>query len=121
MSAIAVAIGVATAAAVVGTAYSISSGEKAKKAQEQALRQQTQEQNRLAAEAAAQQQRSEAAIIQSQKRQEEALAQRARTAAVRATTGQEGMAGGPTSTMLTGPTGVNPQELSLGRSTLLGG
>ncbi len=30
-------------------------------------------------------------------------------------------AGGPTSTMLTGPMGVNPQELSLGRSTLLGG
>ena len=109
------------AATGAGLGYTIASGEAAKSAQEKALRQQTQEQNRLAAEAAAQQQRSEAAIIQSQKRQEEALAQRARTAAVRATTGQEGMAGGPTSTMLTGPTGVNPQDLALGRSTLLGG
>jgi hypothetical protein len=29
--------------------------------------------------------------------------------------------GGPSSTMLTGPGGVDPTQLSLGRSTLLGG
>jgi hypothetical protein len=31
------------------------------------------------------------------------------------------MGGGPSSTMLTGPMGVNPQELQLGRTSLLGG
>ncbi len=34
---------------------------------------------------------------------------------------EQGAMGGPASTMLTGPTGVNPQDLALGRSTLLGG
>jgi hypothetical protein len=34
---------------------------------------------------------------------------------------QEGAQGGPSSTMLTGPMGVNPQDLQLGRSSLLGG
>jgi hypothetical protein len=31
-----------------------------------------------------------------------------------------GMSAGPNTTMLTGPSGVDPQALSLGRSTLLG-
>jgi hypothetical protein len=34
---------------------------------------------------------------------------------------QESAQGGPSSTMLTGPMGVNPQDLQLGRSSLLGG
>jgi hypothetical protein len=33
----------------------------------------------------------------------------------------EGSMGGPSGTMLTGPMGVNPQDLQLGRSSLLGG
>ena len=33
---------------------------------------------------------------------------------------QEGAAGGPSATMLTGPQGIDPSQLSLGRSTLLG-
>jgi hypothetical protein len=33
----------------------------------------------------------------------------------------EGAGGGPSGTMLTGPQGVSPQDLALGRSSLLGG
>lgn len=34
---------------------------------------------------------------------------------------QQQASGGPSSTMLTGPMGVNPAQLTLGKSTLLGG
>jgi hypothetical protein len=86
--------------------------DSAKNAQEKALRQQTQEQNRLAAQAAMQQRRSEQAIAGAQRREPNVQAIMA---------GAQEAATGPTSTMLTGPTGVNPQDLALGRSTLLGG
>ena len=33
---------------------------------------------------------------------------------------QEGAGGGPSATMLTGPQGIDPSQLSLGRNTLLG-
>jgi hypothetical protein len=100
------------AATGAGLGYTIASGESAKNAQEKALRQQTQEQNRLAAQAAMQQRRSEQAIAGAQRREPNVQAIMA---------GAQEAATGPTSTMLTGPTGVNPQDLALGRSTLLGG
>lgn len=34
---------------------------------------------------------------------------------------QEAAKGGPSSTMLTGPSGIDPSALTLGKSTLLGG
>jgi Flp pilus assembly protein TadB len=103
----------ALAAGGAALGYTISSGESAKKAQEQALRQQTQAQQEQATMAAAQQERSMTAMRRTQMRQPDVSGIMAGA--------QEIAEGGPTSTMLTGPMGVNPQDLNLGRSTLLGG
>jgi hypothetical protein len=101
------------AAAGLGTlGYGIAAGESGKKAQQQALREQTQAQQEQAARAGMQQRRSEMAMAGAQRRQPN-------VAGIMA--GAQEAAGGPTSTMLTGPMGVNPQDLNLGRSTLLGG
>ena len=104
---------VAGAAAGLGTlGYGIAAGESGKKAQRQALKEQQRAQAEQAARAAIQQRRSEQAMAGAARR--EPNVQGIMAAA------QE-TAGGPTSTMLTGPMGVNPQDLNLGRSTLLGG
>jgi len=100
------------AATGAGLGYTISSGEAGKKAQEQAMRQQAQMQQQQVAQAAMQQRRSEQAIAGAQRREPNVQAIMA---------GAQETATGPSSTMLTGPMGVNPQDLNLGRSTLLGG
>ena len=105
-------IGAAVATAAAGTAYSVVSGEQAKKAQQDAMGEQQRAQADQAKRAAMQQRRSEQAMAGAAQR--EPNVQGIMAAA------QE-TAGGPTSTMLTGPMGVNPQDLNLGRSTLLGG
>lgn len=104
-------IGAAIASAV-GTGASIIAGEQGRKQQKQALGEQKRAQADQAKRAAMQQRRSEQAMAGAAQR--EPNVQGIMAAA------QE-TAGGPTSTMLTGPTGVNPQDLALGRSTLLGG
>ena len=104
-------IGAAIAGAV-GTGASIIAGEQGRKQQKQALGEQQRAQADQAKRAAMQQRRSEQAMAGAAQR--EPNVQGIMAAA------QE-TAGGPTSTMLTGPTGVNPQDLALGRSTLLGG
>ncbi len=112
----ALATGVAVAgaaAAAAGTGYSIYAGERADKAQKQALGEQRQAQQQAAAQAASQQRRSAQAMAAANRRQPDMGSIMAGAA--------EGAGGGPTSTMLTGPTGVNPQDLALGRSSLLGG
>jgi uncharacterized protein HemX len=106
------AVAAATAAAA-GTGYAIYSGERADEAQKQALGEQRQAQNQAAAQAASQQRRSAQAMAAANRRQPNMGEIMAGAA--------EGAGGGPTSTMLTGPTGVNPQDLALGRSSLLGG
>ena len=103
------AIGAATAAA--GTGYAISAGESGKKAQQQAMTQQRQAQEAQAAQARSQQRRSQQAMAAATREQP----------AVGEIMQQAGMEGGPSTTMLTGPMGVNPQQLQLGRATLLGG
>jgi hypothetical protein len=103
----------AATAAMAGTGYAISSGERANKAQEQALGEQRQAQNQAAAQAASQQRRSAQRMAAANRRQPNMSAIMEGAA--------EGAGGGPSSTMLTGPTGVNPMDLSLGRSSLLGG
>ena len=104
-------IGAAIAGAV-GTGASIIAGEQGRKQQKAALGEQQRAQADQAKRAAMQQRRSEQAMAGAARR--EPNVQGIMAAA------QE-TAGGPTSTMLTGPTGVNPQDLNLGRSTLLGG
>ena len=112
MGIIEAAIITAATAAAAGTGYSIAAGEAGKKAQRQALGEQQRAQAEQAARAAIQQRRSEAAMAGAARREPDVSGIMAAA--------QE-TAGGPTSTMLTGPMGVSPQDLNLGRSTLLGG
>ena len=105
-------IGAAVATAAAGTAYSVVSGEQAKKAQQDAMGEQKRAQAQQAAQAAMQQRRSEQRMAGAAQREPDV---QGIMAAAQQTQG------GPTSTMLTGPMGVSPQDLNLGRSTLLGG
>jgi uncharacterized protein HemX len=109
-------IGIAAAsaaAAAAGTGYSIYAGQRASDAQKQAIGEQRRAQTQAAAQAASQQRRSAQAMAAANRRQPDMGAIMAGAA--------EGAGGGPTSTMLTGPSGVSQQDLSLGRQTLLGG
>lgn len=93
---------IAAVAASVGTAYSIYSGERAASAQRKAEKQ-AERQARIAEQEANRARRNPADAG--------ALVDRA---------AQAGRAG-PSGTMLTGPQGVAPDQVTLGRNTLLGG
>ena len=108
----ALAAGVAGTAAA-GTAYSIVAGEKGAKMQREAMGQQRKAQDAAAAQARSQQRRSQQAMAAANRAEPDVAGIMGRAAAE--------SAGGPASTMLTGPMGVNPQDLQLGRSSLLGG
>lgn len=88
-------------AAVAGTGYSIYSGERAQRAQEDAMRKQ---------EAEAQKQETAADIASNRSNRKTP-----NLAAI-----MKNNKGGAGSTMLTGPQGVDPGALTLGRNTLLG-
>ena len=109
----AIAMSVAAAAAVAGTAYSVVAGEDAKKQQKKALESQERAQAQQLAQTQAQQRRSEMAMNAANRKQPD-------VAGIMERAGQQA-GGGPSATMLTGPGGVDPTQLSLGRSTLLGG
>lgn len=111
MSAVVTAI-VATTVAAAGIGYSIYAGEQGKKAQERAMSEQRTAQQRATLEAEKQATASEAAMRRAAGRQPD-------IAGIMAAA-QEGAAGGPSATMLTGPQGIDPSQLSLGRNTLLG-
>lgn len=96
---------VLAAAAVAGTAYSIYSGERA--ADEQAAARKQAKANALKQEKAAEEANNRA----NQKRPD--------TASILDAAMQAGK-GGQSSTMLTGPMGVDPGALTLGKNTLLG-
>lgn len=98
--------GAALAAAISGTGYSIYEGERAADAQKRSQRQ------ALAASSAAAKAADEANNRANQKRPNTNDILSAAQQAAR---------GGMGGTMLTGPQGVNPGEMSLGKSTLLGG
>ena len=98
--------GAALAIAATGTGYSIYEGERAATAQKRAQRQ------ALADAKATAQSADEANNRVNQKRPNANAILSAAHQAAR---------GGMGSTMLTGPQGVSPSELSLGKSTLLGG
>lgn len=112
MSAVAIAIAAVTAS-VAGLGYSIYAGEQGKKAQEQAMQEQRRAQAEAAKQAQLQSEQSQAAM--------RAANRRAPDVAGIMQAAQEAGGGGPATTMLTGPMGVNPQDLQLGRSSLLGG
>lgn len=106
-------VGTATAASAAGLGYSIAAGEAGKKAQREAMNQQQAAQAKAAQQARQQATESQAAIRRSQ--------QQAPDVAGIMAAAQESGAGGPSATMLTGPAGVDPSQLMLGRNTLLGG
>jgi hypothetical protein len=98
-------------AAAAGTGYAISAGESGKRAQQQAMADQRTAQQATAAQARSQQRQSQQAMAAATRAQPD----------VAGIMQQAGAEGGPSTTMLTGPMGVNPQDLQLGRQTLLGG
>ena len=104
-------IGMAASAAA-GTGYSVAAGESGKRAQKRAMQQQQEAQSQEAAKA----RRMERASSQ---RMAMANRQEADVSAIMAAAQEP--AGGASGTMLTGPAGVSPQDLNLGRTSLLGG
>ena len=103
----------AAVAAVVGTTYAVYSGEEQKKQQKEAMRQQEVAQTQQLAQA------KEAAST-SQQNINKANQRRPDTQAIMADT-QMASGSGASGTMLTGPQGIDPQQLALGKNTLLGG
>lgn len=103
---------VGAAAAVGSTAYGIYSGQKQQGVQQQALKRQTTAQQQAEANALSTQRKSEVA-------QNEANKQTPNVAGILARAAQMGNQG-LSSTMLTGPGGVNAGGLNLGKTTLLG-
>ena len=93
-----------------GLGYSIASGEDAKKKQAQALSRQESAQQQAVNAAQGQRKKSEMAINQANRQ----------TPNVAGIMESASAAGGASGTMLTGPTGVDPNALALGKSTLLG-
>jgi transcription initiation factor TFIID subunit TAF12 len=91
---------------------SIYSGEQGKKQQKQSLRMQQQQQREAEARATSQQRRSEQEMARANAKKPDisAIMQAA----------QESSRAGAASTMLTGPRGVDPNALQLGRTSLLG-
>ena len=98
--------GAALAAAATGTGYTIYEGERSATAQHRSQRQ------ALAASRATAQSADEANNRANQKRP---------NANAILASAQQAARGGMGGTLLTGPQGVNPGEMSLGKSTLLGG
>jgi hypothetical protein len=113
MSGAVTATTVLAAAAVTATAYSIYAGEEQSKKQGEALGQQRQAQAEATKAAEKQQATAEQNVNKANSKQPDAGA--ILSAATQAAKG------GPAGTMLTGPMGVNAADLSLGKSTLLGG
>lgn len=99
------AMTVLAGAAAAGTAYSIYAGEKARGAQEDA-------QNQARANA----QKTADAADQATNRAN----QKAPDASALLSANQAAAKGGPSGTMLTGTSGIDPSLLQLGKSTLLG-
>jgi beta-lactamase regulating signal transducer with metallopeptidase domain len=108
ISSILMGIGLGVAAA--GTGYSIASGEDAKKKQASALSRQESAQAQAVNAAQGQRKKSEMAINQANRQ----------TPNVQGIMESASAMGGAAGTMLTGPTGVDPNALALGKSTLLG-
>jgi hypothetical protein len=101
---------VAAAAAATSTAYSIYSGEQQKKQQEKSLAMQSQA-NQRAVETATKQEKSAEENVRAANRKQADVS--AILAAAQDT-------GGGDRTLLTGPMGVDPNQLALGKNTLLG-
>ena len=102
----------ATATSVAGLGYTIASGEDAKRKQADALGRQQTAQTQAVASAEKQSQQSQQLVNRAnQKRPDVSSIMQAAA---------DSSKGGAAGTMLTGPTGVDPNSLALGKSSLLG-
>lgn len=107
------ATAVVAAAAVAGAAVAYDNGQKQKRAAERAAEQQEQAMKQQAQQAEDQAKRAEQDMNRvNQRRPDTQSAVDAASQAGRA---------GPSGTLLTGPQGVDPNSLQLGKTTLLGG
>lgn len=121
----AVSAAIATAVtAAVGTTYSIVQGNKAEAAQKDAMK----KQEKAQAQAMELQEKGQKEALDIQKRQATAAEQNINRANRKQPdvgaimqSAEAASAGGPAGTMLTGPQGVDPNALALGKNTLLGG
>jgi len=102
---------VGAAAAVGGLGYTISAGEEASRKQADALTRQKKAQTEAANAAQGQRRMSEMAINKANQQTPNVAGIMESASAAQ---------GGASGTMLTGPGGVNPNALALGKSTLLG-
>jgi uncharacterized protein YlxW (UPF0749 family) len=100
----------AAVAAVTSTAYSIYSGEQQQKQQKKSLQMQAEANKKAETTALKQESQSQQSINKANQKQ-------ADTSAILAAA-QE--ASGQNQTLLTGPMGIDPNQLALGRNTLLG-
>lgn len=98
-------MGVLAAASVVGTAYGVYSGQRAADAQQDAMD-----------EAKKNQAKQDAAADEAMNR---ANPKAPDTSALLSQI-QQSAKGGPSGTMLTGPSGIDPKTLNLGKTSLLG-
>ena len=108
----AVVAGTGVAATAAGVGYTIASGEDAKRKQADALGKQERAQTQAVASAEKQSQQSQQLVNRAnQKRPDVSSIMQAAA---------DSSKGGAAGTMLTGPTGVDPNSLALGKSSLLG-
>ena len=108
----AVVAGTGVAATAAGVGYTIASGEDAKRKQADALGRQQTAQTQAVASAEKQSQQSQQLVNRAnQKRPDVSSIMQAAA---------DSSKGGAAGTMLTGPTGVDPNALALGKSSLLG-
>ena len=103
--------GIALGIGAAGTGYTIASGEDAKNKQAAALQKQEKAQTQAVNAAQGQRKQSEMAVNRANRQQPDVAG--IMQAASAASSGGGG-------TMLTGPTGVDPNALALGKSSLLG-
>jgi uncharacterized protein HemX len=109
-----IAIGaiIAAAAGAASTGYSIAAGEDAKNKQAAALQRQQKAQTQAVNAAQGQRKQSEMAMNRANQQQPNIAGIMESASAA--------SSGGAAGTMLTGPTGVDPNALALGKSSLLG-
>ena len=103
---------VGAAAAAAGAGYTIAAGEDAKRKQADALGRQQKAQTQAVTAAQGQRKQSEMAMNRANQQQPNVAGIMEAASAA--------SSGGAAGTMLTGPTGVDPNSLALGKSSLLG-
>ena len=117
------AVPIAATAAVASTAYSIYAGVRAAEQAEKAQREQAAiQQQALNQQKTAQAEAKAAAQTQAKAAEQQINAATRKSPDVSSiqAAAEAMQQGGPSSTMLTGPVGVDPNDLKLGKSTLLG-